>query len=81
MKRKNPARGRACGIYAGLGFANSDIKYITHCEVCRIPTLEPLCPTCQSWCDIGHHVQSAARAMESMRPKTTPKKGGQPNEK
>lgn len=64
------------------GAANSSTKYTTYCEICKIPTIETPCPTCQAWCDVGHHVQSAARAMKSMRPKPTPKKkGGQPNEK
>jgi hypothetical protein len=75
MKRKNPARGRACGIYAGLGFATSTPEYITFCEVCRIPASETLCPTCQAWCDAGRHIQLAARAMKACGNPSTLKKG------
>jgi hypothetical protein len=75
MKRKNPASGRACGI-AGLGmFANSE-----YCEVCRIPTIETPCSTCRAWCDLGRHIQSAARALKSVQPKPTLKKIGRNHE-
>jgi hypothetical protein len=75
---RNPARSGACGI-AGLGmFANSTPKYITHCEVCRIPTLEPLCPTCQSWCNVGRHIQLAARAMKACGQNPPTLKGRKP---
>jgi hypothetical protein len=83
MTTERNARLEATGAWtlAAWGAANSNTNYITHCEVCRIPTSKTLCPTCQAWCDTGRHIQLAARAMESMRLKTTPKKGGHPNEK
>ena len=83
MTIERNARLEATGawVFTAWGAANSSTKYTTYCEICRIPTIETPCLTCQAWCDAGRHIQLAARAMESMRPKTTPKKGGQPNEK
>jgi hypothetical protein len=54
--------------------ANSSVNYSLSCPICRIPTIEIPCLTCQAWCDAGRHIQLAARAMKSVRPKTTLKK-------
>jgi hypothetical protein len=81
MAIKRNARLEVTGawILAAWGAANSSTKYTTYCEICRIPAIETPCLTCQTWCDAGRHIQLAARAMKSMRPKPTlKKKGGQP---
>jgi hypothetical protein len=54
--------------------ANSSVNYSLSYPICRIPTIEIPCLTCQAWCDAGRHIQLAARAMKSVRPKTTLKK-------
>jgi hypothetical protein len=80
-ERQAPLDAGPIGKMAWLA-ANSSVNYSLSCSICRIPTIETLCPTCQAWCDVGHHIQLAAGAMKSIRPETTPKKkGGQPNEK
>jgi hypothetical protein len=81
MSTERDARLEVTGAWtlAAWGAANSSTKYTTYCEICRIPTIETPCLTCQAWCDVGRHIQLAARAMKSMRPKPTlKKKGGQP---
>jgi hypothetical protein len=67
-KRERPSEGDG-RLDFRLGSGKSSTNYTLFCRVCGIPTLDPLCPTCQAWCDVGSHIQSAARAMKSMRPK------------
>jgi hypothetical protein len=71
MGTERDARLEVTGAWtlAAWGAANSSTKYITYCEICRIPTIEIPCPTCQAWCDAGRHIQLAARALKSMQPK------------
>jgi hypothetical protein len=76
MTTERDARLEATGAWTlvAWGAANSSTKYITYCETCRIPTIEIPCLTCQAWCDAGRHIQLAAHARKSVRPKTTLKK-------
>jgi hypothetical protein len=83
MTIKRDARLKVTGAWtlAAWGAANSSTKYTTYCEICRIPTIETPCLTCQAWCDAGHHIQLAAHAMKSMQPKPTMKKKGENHER
>jgi hypothetical protein len=69
-ERQAPLDAGPIGKVAWLA-ANSSVNYSLSCPICRIPTIETPCPTCQAWCDVGSHIQLAARVMKSMRPKTT----------
>jgi hypothetical protein len=75
MKRKNPARGRACGI-AGLGmFAKTGVDYTPSCRVCEIPTQGGLCSACAAWLKHYTHMRAAIvaiRALDTVAPAPRP---------
>jgi hypothetical protein len=79
MTTERNARLEATGAWtlAAWGAANSNTKYTTPREICRIPTTETPCPTCQAWRGVGRYIQLAARAIERVWPKSThPKRRG-----
>jgi hypothetical protein len=65
-ERQAPLDAGPIGKVAWLA-ANSSVNYSLSCPICRIPTIEIPCPTCQAWYDVGNHIQLAARAMKSIR--------------